>query len=474
MVPTRPDMWAYLEFAAADVASTIEASAPPALPVEAGAGDIALLVVLIAFFAFFIVVGALYLKKKRVERIEDLARELDKPTTSDGKALPSSTQTPAELVPKSSDLVAAEKAALLKKAEADAASRAAVRAVAAAVDGDDDAKAKAAAAKVKEAAARVALDDAAEQAKVLRLALGRTREGLMGRLASAVGGKTIDAAVLDDIENVLFSADIGARTAERLLQAVKKKLSNKELTSLDKVEATLRAEATEILASVEVKPLAVDGNGSGPRVVLVLGVNGAGKTTTIGKLANQLKRSGKSVLLGAGDTFRAAAADQLEVWADRAGVPIVTGPDGSDPSSVLFDAVKKGVTDNIDVVLCDTAGRLHTKINLMDELKKVHRSLGKACPGAPHEVILVLDGTVGQNAIAQARQFGEAAPLTGIILTKLDGTAKGGVVLGIVDELKVPVRYIGVGERIEDLRAFVPDEFVAALFSDASGAPPVV
>ena len=460
-------MWALLDFVSSDVA-TIQTTAVPA-PVVDNGSDVAVLVGIVLFFAFFVVLGALYLKKMRTQRIDDLARELDKPTTSDGKALPASTG--AELVPKSSDLVAAEKAALVKKAEADAASRAAVRAQAAAVDGDDDARAKAAAATAKEAAARIALGEAADQAKVLRMALGRTRDGLMGRLAAAVGGKTIDASMLDDIENVLFSADIGARTAERLLQAVKKKLSNKELSSLDKIEATLKAEATAILASVEVKPLAVDG--VGPRVVLVLGVNGAGKTTTIGKLANQLKHSGKSVLLGAGDTFRAAAADQLEVWADRAGVPIVTGPDGSDPSSVLFDAVKKGVADNVDVVLCDTAGRLHTKVNLMDELKKVHRSLGKACPGAPHEVILVLDGTVGQNAIAQAKQFGEAAPLTGIILTKLDGTAKGGVVLGIVDELKVPVRYIGVGERIEDLRPFVPAEFVAALFSENSGAPPI-
>ncbi|HEY1099231.1 MAG TPA: signal recognition particle receptor subunit alpha, partial [Myxococcota bacterium] len=277
--------------------------------------------------------------------------------------------------------VAAEKAALVKKAEADAAARAAARAQEAARDGDDDAKARAAAAKAKELAAQQALAEAADQAKTLRLALGRTREGLMGRLSAAVGGKTIDAGVLDDIETVLFSADIGARTADRLMEAMKKKLSNKELGSIDKVEATLKAEATAILDSVEVKPLAVDGEG--PRVVLVLGVNGAGKTTTIGKLANQLKQRGKSVLLGAGDTVRAAAADQLEVWSERAGVPIVTGPDGSDPSSVLFDAVKKGVADKVDVILCDTAGRLHTKVNLMDELKKVHRSLGKACPALP-------------------------------------------------------------------------------------------
>ncbi len=443
------------------------------------------LIGLIAFALFFVVTGFLYLKKKRIERIEALTAELEKPLTPDQQAaqqggqqarqqtelpqLTGTTTTTTELVPKAQDLVDAERRAQLAKAEADAARRAAGRAVEAAKTGDDDARRRADEARAHDELAQQKLAAAAEQAKSLRLALGKTRDGIMGRLSAAIGGKTIDASVMDDIENVLFSADIGARTADRLLQAVKQKLSKKELTSLAKIEETLRDEATAILASVEVKPL--DVSGVVPRVILVLGVNGAGKTTTIGKLAQQLKDQGHRVLLGAGDTFRAAAADQLEVWANRANVHIVTGPDGSDPSSVLFEAVKKAKNEGFDVVLCDTAGRLHTKANLMEELKKVSRSLGKAMDGAPHEVLLVLDATVGQNAIAQARQFGEAAPLTGIVLTKLDGTAKGGVVLGIVDELKVPVRYIGVGEKIDDLRVFSPTEFTAALFSSDVGAP---
>ncbi len=462
-------MWSLLDLVTADIISGPTIS------------DVVGLVLLIAFVGFFVVFGFLALRKKRRERIEALARELDRPglsTDAERASLPAIDAEGGDVVPalpKAAELVAAEREALLRRAEADAAARAAARAserAAALVDDEEKGRALAAeeAARQEAAAAKAAHEAALEQARALRVALHRTRDGLMGRLSSALLGKSIDAAVLDDVENVLFTADIGVRTAERLLQAVKTKLSRSELTSLDKIEATLKAEATAILASVESKPLAIDG--PAPRVVLVLGVNGAGKTTTIGKLAAQLKGSGKSVLLAAGDTFRAAAADQLEVWAKRADVPIVSGPDGGDPSSVIFDAIKKAQADGVDVVLCDTAGRLHTKTNLMEELKKVARSIAKACPGAPHEVILVLDATVGQNAIAQAKQFGEAAPLSGIILTKLDGTAKGGVVLGIVDELKVPVRYIGVGEKLADLRPFVAHEFVAALFSDSVGAPP--
>ena len=204
---------------------------------------------------------------------------------------------------------------------------------------------------------------------------------------------------------------------------------------------------------------------SRPRVIMVVGVNGSGKTTTVGKLAAKLGQAGHRVLLGAGDTFRAAAGEQLEVWADRVGAPVVRGKDGSDPASVCFEAVKRGVEEKVDVVLLDTAGRLHTKLPLMEELKKVKRVVDKALPGAPHEVLLVLDATNGQNAIAQARQFHEALGVTGIALTKLDGTAKGGVVIGISDELRIPVRYVGVGEKVADLRAFDPDEFVDALFS---------
>jgi fused signal recognition particle receptor len=464
------------------VAAQTAAATPPAA--AGGVGDIVIAVVLLGFFGTFIAFAVLFLRRSRAQRIEALGRELDKPLDTSPETsllgtVPASDrvqsgEAAAAPVPRAADLVDAEKKALVARAEADAARRAADRATAAAAAAADEearvrATEQAAALKAAEQAAAARLAEAEQQAKSLRLALGRTRDGIMGRLTTALGGKTIDASVLDDVESVLFSADIGARTAERLLQAVKTKLSRKELSSIDRIRDTLRDEATAILATVQARPLAVDG--PRPRVVLVLGVNGAGKTTTIGKLAAQLKEQGHRVLLGAGDTFRAAAADQLEVWAERAGVPIVTGPDQADPSSVLFDAVKKACSDGIDVVLCDTAGRLHTKTNLMEELKKVVRTLQKACDGAPHEVILVLDATVGQNAIAQARQFGECAPLSGIVLTKLDGTAKGGVVLGIVDELKVPVRYIGVGEKIGDLRPFDPAAFTEALFSDDVGAP---
>lgn len=430
-----------------------------------------------AFFIAFFGVGIVYLRRRKKERIDALTAELEKPLPpSDDDAdavakLPPAQFAPGigDVVPKASDLAAAEKASLLARAEENQARRAREKLEAEVASANDEAKANALmAAHRKEAAAAEAAEAAHGKAKELRLALTATRDGLVGRLQKAIGGRTIDASVMDDVEAVLFGADIGARTAERLLQAVKKKLSAKDLANFDRVEATLRDEAAVILRTVESKPLALEGKK--PRVILVLGVNGSGKTTTIGKLAAQLKGQGHKVLLGAGDTFRAAAAEQLEVWAKRADVPIVAGGDGADPSSVLFDAVKRATADGCDVVLCDTAGRLHTKVNLMEELKKVARTLAKAADGAPHEVLLVLDATVGQNAIAQAKQFGDAAPLTGIVLTKLDGTAKGGVVLGIIDELKVPVRYIGVGEKIGDLRPFDAEEFLSALFGDAHRA----
>lgn len=326
-------------------------------------------------------------------------------------------------------------------------------------------EAKLAQARAAELVAKEAADAAAQRVRELRQALSKTREGFVGKLAKVIAGqKEISADLLDDIEAVLFTADVGSRTAEHLLNTVKARLSSKELTDASKIQDTLKQEVRTILTSVSVKPLQIDGDG--PRVVMVVGVNGAGKTTTIGKLAKQLKDSGKNVLLGAGDTFRAAASDQLEVWADRAGCPIVVGKANGDPSAVLFDTVKRASDEKFDVVLCDTAGRLHTKVNLMEELRKVHRVIGKGIAGAPHEVLLVLDATVGQNAISQAKQFGEAVPLTGIILTKLDGTAKGGVVIGIVKELGIPVRYIGVGEKISDLRPFDPEMFITALFDD--------
>jgi fused signal recognition particle receptor len=307
----------------------------------------------------------------------------------------------------------------------------------------------------------------AEAGKTLAAGLEKTRGGFMARLnALFAGGRLVDDAVLADLEEVLFTADIGVKTATKLLESAREKVKKKELSDPDRLKAALREEIAGILA--------LDGATGGaeapapgaarPWVVMVVGVNGSGKTTTIGKLAAKLKAQGHSVILGAGDTFRAAAGEQLEIWAARVGAPVVRGKEGSDPASVCFEAVQRGVAEKADVVVCDTAGRLHTKAPLMEELKKVKRVIGKAAEGAPHEVLLVLDATNGQNAIAQARQFHEALGVTGIALTKLDGTAKGGVVIGICDELRIPVRYVGVGETVADLKAFAPREFVEALF----------
>jgi fused signal recognition particle receptor len=260
---------------------------------------------------------------------------------------------------------------------------------------------------------------------------------------------------------VLLTADIGVRTSQKLLEEIRSSLSRSELADPDAVWAFLRRRATEML-SLPAPP--VDYASAKPFVLLVIGVNGSGKTTTIGKLAAKLSGDGKKVLLAAGDTFRAAAVEQLDVWANRTSTTLVRGKEGADPSSVIFDGVKRAATEGFDVCIADTAGRLHTKTDLMQELQKVRRVVGKASPGAPHETWLVIDSTSGQNAIAQAQIFTEAMAVSGIVLTKLDGTAKGGVILGIADQLKIPVRYIGVGEKVEDLRPFDPEEFVEALF----------
>jgi fused signal recognition particle receptor len=311
----------------------------------------------------------------------------------------------------------------------------------------------------------------AEAGKTLAAGLAKTRGGFMARLnAVFTGPKTVDDGVLAQLEEVLFTADIGVKTATDLLESARERVKRRELSDPEKLRAALRQEIERIVTLD-----GASGAGAGlhigpqrPFVVMVVGVNGSGKTTTIGKLAAQVKLAGHSVLLGAGDTFRAAAGEQLEIWAERVQAPIVRGKEGGDPASVCFEAVRKAADEQVDVVLCDTAGRLHTKLPLMEELKKVKRVIGKAVEGAPHEVLLVLDATNGQNAIAQARQFHEALGVTGIALTKLDGTAKGGVVIGICDELGIPVRYVGVGEKVADLKAFHPHEFVDALFEEAS------
>jgi fused signal recognition particle receptor len=331
------------------------------------------------------------------------------------------------------------------------------------------AEAKAEPAKPGEAAEAAGPVDA-EARDAYKAGLAKTRGGFVARLGKLFGRKKIDAQTLDELEEVLFTADIGPRAADRIFQAVKSGLSKDELDDSAKIWTRIRATSKAIL-SVDAPPLDL---GPGelaarrPFVLLVLGVNGVGKTTTIGKLAQKWKHDGKKVLLAAGDTYRAAATEQLEVWADRAGVPIVRGKQNGDPSSVIFDAIKKGIDEGFDIVICDTAGRLHSNAGLMDELKKLRRVADKAMPGAPHETWMVLDATNGQNAISQAKTFKDEMEITGIVLTKLDGSAKGGVVLGICDELKVPVRFVGVGEKIGDLRPFDPAAFVEALYSDAS------
>lgn len=292
--------------------------------------------------------------------------------------------------------------------------------------------------------------------------LERTRNaGFIGRLSKIFAGREqLDASMIEQIEEVLFTADIGTSTSQFLLQKVEEAIASGEATA-EQVWGLLRSESARILE---------DGRGTlvptgpGPFVVLVVGVNGVGKTTTIGKLAARWQREGKKVLVIAGDTFRAAAVQQLEEWSKRVGCGFFRGPDEVDPSGVIFDGIQKAREEGYDVVLADTAGRLHTKAPLVDELKKIARVAGKAVDGAPHETILVLDSNTGQNAIQQARLFHEAVPLTGLVLTKLDGTAKGGIVLGITRELKLPVYFIGIGEGIRDLRPFEPSEFVDALF----------
>ncbi len=295
--------------------------------------------------------------------------------------------------------------------------------------------------------------------------LAKTRAGWVSRLGQLFSGrKQIDPALLDELEKVLLTADIGVRTSQKLLTELRDSLSRKELGDAEAAWNFLRRRCREIL-SLESGPL--DVGRTRPFVLLIIGVNGSGKTTTIGKLAAQLRAQGKTVILAAGDTFRAAATEQLEVWGGRVGVPVVRGKEGGDPSSVIFDAVKRAKAESFDVVIADTAGRLHTKADLMEELQKVRRVIAKAEPGAPHETFLVIDSTSGQNAIAQAQIFTQAMQVSGIVLTKLDGTAKGGVILGIADQLGIPVRYVGIGEKVEDLRAFDAEEFVSALFEGA-------
>ncbi|HKZ16931.1 MAG TPA: signal recognition particle-docking protein FtsY [Geobacteraceae bacterium] len=296
----------------------------------------------------------------------------------------------------------------------------------------------------------------------LKKGLSKTHQSIVGRIDTLLmGRKQIDADILEEIEEILISADIGVATTAELVAVLEQRLKRNELQDGEALKNALKE---EMLARLSQDAPVIDVNSASPYVIMVIGVNGVGKTTTIGKLAWRFAEDGKKVLLVAGDTFRAAAAEQLEIWGQRAGADVVRHKEGADPSAVVFDGCKAALGRNADVLIIDTAGRLHTKVNLMEELKKIRRVMGRELPGTPHETLLILDASTGQNAVSQARLFKEVADVTGIAITKLDGTAKGGIVVAICSELKIPVRYIGVGEGVEDLREFDPRQFVEAIF----------
>lgn len=307
-----------------------------------------------------------------------------------------------------------------------------------------------------------------EEKEILDKGLVKTRESFFGKLTRAVAGKSkIDDDLLDNLEEVLISSDVGVDTTLRIIERISKRVARDKYVNSSELNDILREEIAALLSdNNSTASFTFDSQlPAKPYVILVVGVNGAGKTTTIAKLAYNFSKAGKSVLLGAADTFRAAAIDQLRIWSERAGVPIVSQQMGADPASVAFDTVKSAVSSGTDVVIIDTAGRLHNKINLMNELTKIKRVMEKVVPGAPHEVLLVLDGSTGQNAFEQAKQFTAATEVNALAITKLDGTAKGGVVIGISDQFKIPVRYIGVGEKMDDLRIFDRYTFVDSLFT---------
>tara|TARA_B100000900_G_scaffold411031_1_gene429944 strand:+ start:563 stop:1513 length:951 start_codon:yes stop_codon:yes gene_type:complete len=306
-----------------------------------------------------------------------------------------------------------------------------------------------------------------EKKEKLDKGLEKTKESVFSKLARVVVGKSkVDDEVLDNLEEVLITSDVGVQTTVKIIERIEERVYNDKFLGTTELNNILREEISLLLAennTEDLKDFSIP-NDKKPYVIMVVGVNGVGKTTTIGKLAYQLKRKGLKVVLGAADTFRAAAIEQLEIWSQRVDVPIIKQKMGSDPASVAFDTLQSAVTQNADVVIIDTAGRLHNKVNLMNELAKVRKVMQKIIPDAPHEVLLVLDASTGQNAIEQAKQFTIATEVNALALTKLDGTAKGGVVIGVSDQFKIPVKYIGVGEGIEDLQVFNKIEFVDSLF----------
>lgn len=307
-----------------------------------------------------------------------------------------------------------------------------------------------------------------EKKEALDKGLEKTKQSFFSKLGKAVVGKsTVDEEILDELEEILITSDVGVDTTIKIIKRIEQRVAKDKYLGVAELDSLLKEEIAALLSENNIGD--VDSfdlpTGNKPHIILVVGVNGVGKTTTIGKLSAQFKAAGKNVILGAADTFRAAAVDQLKLWGARVGVPVVAHGMNTDPSAVAFDAVKRGVNKQADVVIIDTAGRLHTKINLMNELIKIKRVVQKFVPDAPHDIMLVLDGSTGQNAVVQAREFTKATDVTSLAITKLDGTAKGGVVIGISDEFKIPVKYIGVGEGVNDLQVFSKAEFVDSLFN---------
>jgi fused signal recognition particle receptor len=308
-----------------------------------------------------------------------------------------------------------------------------------------------------------------DKKEALDKGLNKTKENFFSKIAKAIAGKsTVDADVLDNLEEVLLTSDVGVNTTLKIIKRLEERIAKDKYVGTQQLNSILKEEIASLLTENNTQDVTDFSAPSDkkPYVIMVVGVNGVGKTTTIGKLSYQFKQRGKNVLLGAADTFRAAAVDQLIIWSERVGVPIVSQGMNADPASVAFDAVSSAVAKNSDIVIIDTAGRLHNKVNLMNELGKIKKVMSKVIPDAPHEVLLVLDASTGQNAIEQCKQFTAATEVTALALTKLDGTAKGGVVIGISDQFKIPVKYIGVGEKMEDLQPFNRTEFVDSLFSE--------
>jgi fused signal recognition particle receptor len=306
-----------------------------------------------------------------------------------------------------------------------------------------------------------------EEKDTLDKGLEKTKLGIFDKISRAVVGKSsVDEDVLDELEEILISSDVGVETTVKIIRRIEDRVARDKYVDTKELDSILREEIAALLSenkSADVSNV-FGKNDQKPYVIMVVGVNGAGKTTTIGKLASQFHQAGNKVILGAADTFRAAAVDQLKIWGDRAGIAVIDHGMNTDPAAVAYDAVKQAVEQNADIVIIDTAGRLHTKVNLMNELSKIKRVMQKYIPDAPHEVLLVLDGSTGQNAFIQAQEFTKATEVTALAITKLDGTAKGGVVIGISDQFKIPVKYIGVGEKIQDLQLFNKTEFVNSLF----------